>query len=98
VLIDITSDAFNEVCEYTERKTEAAVAHYGYARAGDCRYDKRLKQAGDTGGRGVVLSNAADKLFEFAEKIDAPVACTLMGTSSFRRQQLFTGMVGIARH
>ena len=42
------------------------------------------------------LLGAADELFEFAEKIDAPVACTLMGTSSFPGDhKLSTGLVGM---
>jgi acetolactate synthase-1/2/3 large subunit len=97
VLIDITSDAFNEVCEYEEpeklnmkwKTTDIP------GREIIDMINSSDKPVILTGG-GVVLSNAADELFEFAEKIDAPVACTLMGTSSFPGDhRLCTGMVGM---
>jgi acetolactate synthase-1/2/3 large subunit len=98
VLIDITSDAFNEMCEYTEPegklnmqwKTTDIPGQEIFGMINNA--DKPVILAGG----GVVLAGAADELFEFAEKIDAPVACTLMGTSSFPGDhRLCTGMVGM---
>ena len=47
-------------------------------------------------GGGVVRGRAQDEFTEFAEKIDAPVAITLMGGGGFRgRNPLTTGMIGM---
>ncbi|MBT3319782.1 MAG: biosynthetic-type acetolactate synthase large subunit [Clostridia bacterium] len=98
VLIDITSDVFGEECEYivpTETYAE-------FCKVSDVPV-QTIKEMIDAAqrpvvlaGGGVVLSGAADELFEFAEKIDAPVASTLMGTSSFPGDhKLSTGLVGM---
>lgn len=47
-------------------------------------------------GGGVVRGRAQDEFTEFAEKIDAPVAITLMGGGGFKgRNPLTTGMIGM---
>ena len=47
-------------------------------------------------GGGVVRGRAHEEFTEFAEKIDAPVAITLMGAGGFRgRNPLATGMIGM---
>ncbi len=47
-------------------------------------------------GGGVVRGRAQKEFTEFAEKIDAPVAITLMGAGGFRgRNPLTTGMIGM---
>jgi acetolactate synthase-1/2/3 large subunit len=47
-------------------------------------------------GGGVVISNAAKELEKFAEKIDAPVALSLMAQGCLdRRHRLWTGMIGM---
>lgn len=47
-------------------------------------------------GGGVVRSRANEEFTEFAEKIDAPVAITVMGGGGFRgRNPLTTGMIGM---
>lgn len=47
-------------------------------------------------GGGVLKSGAAESLKKFAEKLQSPVACSLMGLSSFPSEHpLFTGMVGM---
>lgn len=47
-------------------------------------------------GGGVIISEANDKLMEFAEKIKSPVACSLMGMGSFSQDHnLYTGMIGM---
>jgi acetolactate synthase-1/2/3 large subunit len=97
VLIDITSDAFNQVCEYTEPdelRMQWKTTDIPEQEITDVI--NSAKRPVILAGGGVVLSNAADELFEFAERIDAPVACTLMGTSAFPGDhRLCTGMVGM---
>lgn len=47
-------------------------------------------------GGGVISSEASKMLKKFAEKINAPVACSLMGLGSFPGDhELFTGMLGM---
>ena len=98
VLIDITDNAFAEECEF-----DSAVGQLNMqCKLSEIPIDdiKALVTAAEKpvilAGGGVVLSGAADELFELAERIDAPVACTLMGTSSFPGEhRLYTGLVGM---
>ena len=47
-------------------------------------------------GGGVVISNIADKLMEFAEKINAPIGCSMMGLSAVNSNSpLALGMTGM---
>lgn len=98
VLIDVTSDVFAAECDYCE--PEEALDDFCKVSDVPVYTIKEMIDAADRpvilSGGGVVLSGAADELFEFAEKIDAPVACTLMGTSSFPGDhKLSTGLVGM---
>ncbi len=98
VLIDITSDLFAQVCEYTPPEEECVIA---------CKYSevpteeiKALVEKAERpvilAGGGVVLSGASDELFELAERIDAPVASTLMGVSAFpSKHPYYMGLVGM---
>lgn len=48
-----------------------------------------------TGG-GTVFSDATEELLKFAEKIQAPVTCSLMGQGGFpATHELYTGMIGM---
>ena len=98
VLIDVTDNAFAAECEYTAPADRLEIP---------CKVTRvpvdeirEMVQAAQRpvilAGGGVVLSGAADALFALAERIDAPVACTLMGTGSFPGQhRLYTGLVGM---
>ncbi|MDP4088406.1 MAG: biosynthetic-type acetolactate synthase large subunit [Bacillota bacterium] len=47
-------------------------------------------------GGGVIISGACRELLEFAERLNAPVTTSLMGTGAFSNDHpLFTGMVGM---
>ena len=47
-------------------------------------------------GGGAVLSGASEELYQFAHKIDAPVADSLMGKGAFPgTDELYTGMLGM---
>lgn len=47
-------------------------------------------------GGGIISAEATDELVAFAEKIDAPVSCSLMGLGGFPvTNELFTGMLGM---
>ncbi len=98
VLIDITSDLFAQTCEYTPPGEECVIP---------CKYSevpteqiKALVEKAERpvilAGGGVVLSGAGDELFDLAECLDAPVASTLMGVSSFpSKHPLYMGLVGM---
>lgn len=98
VLIDVTDNAFSEECEF-----DSAVGRLDMpCKVSDIPIDEikdmisEAKRPVILAGGGVVLSGAADVLFELAERIDAPVATTLMGTSSFPGEhRLYTGLVGM---
>ena len=47
-------------------------------------------------GGGVIISEAAKELKDFAEKVQAPVTCSLMGIGGFpTNDDLYTGMIGM---
>jgi acetolactate synthase-1/2/3 large subunit len=47
-------------------------------------------------GGGVIRAGAAEELREFARRLDAPVACTLMGLGAYPgNDPLYTGMIGM---
>lgn len=50
-------------------------------------------------GGGVIISNADKELKEFAEKIDCPVSCSMMGLGAFpASHSLYMGMIGMHGH
>lgn len=98
VLIDIPSDLFNQTCEYTAPEGKLCMS----CRLTDIPLDKIKAMIGEAqrpailAGGGVVLSGAADELIALAERIDAPVATSLMGTGTFPGDHpLSTGLVGM---
>lgn len=98
VLIDITSDTFTQTCEYTPPGSSLSMQ----CKLSDIPLDEIKAMVDEAerpvilAGGGVVLSGAADELFALAERIDAPVACTLMGIGSFpSKHPLGMGMVGM---
>ena len=98
VLIDITSDIFTQACEYTPPDGPLSMP----CKLSDIPMDEVKELVGKAerpvifAGGGVVLSRAADELFELAERIDAPVACSLMAVGSFPSgHRLSMGMVGM---
>lgn len=97
VLIDITKDAFVHECEYEPCDTCLFETEKEGATAEEIKklIENSYKPVIFAGG-GAVGSGAADELFEFAQKIEAPVACSLMGISSFPADhELYMGMVGM---
>lgn len=98
VLIDIPSDLFNQTCEYAAPEGKLCMP----CRLTDIPVDEikamlsKAQRPAILAGGGVVLSGAADELIALAERIDAPVACSLMGVGTFPGDHpLATGMVGM---
>lgn len=98
VLIDITSDTFAQTCEYTPPLGAAQI---------NCKFSEipfdeikalvsKSQRPAILAGGGVVISGAGNELFELAERIDAPVASTLMGVGTFPSDHpLCMGLVGM---
>ena len=85
VLIDIPKDVTANLSEYQKVEIETAV-----------KMIQRAKKPYIFVGGGAVLSGASESLVEFAHKIDAPVADSLMGKGAFPgTDELYSGMLGM---
>ena len=100
VLIDIPKDVTANVTEYEYKEAEQpARAEVQISRE---ELDSALSMIRASRrpvvfvGGGAVLSDASDELFEFVEKVDAPVTDTLMGKGAFPgTDPRYTGMLGM---
>lgn len=98
VLIDIPSDLFNLKCDYEPADGKLCMP----CRTTDIPLEAIKDMIGEAkrpailAGGGVVSSGASDELIALAERLDAPVACSLMGTGTFPGEHpLSTGLVGM---
>ena len=100
VLVDITKDVTAASCEYEEKEPVTI------ARQADTITEEDLERAllmirksqkpFIMVGGGAILSDAAEEVRTFANKLQAPVADTLMGKGAFDgTHELYTGMVGM---
>ncbi len=100
VLIDITKDVTEALCEYEfqapaqiPRQTDT-ITEEDMDRAAEMIRNSR-KPFIFVGG-GAVIAGASEELKAFAHKIQAPVADSLMGKGAFDgKDELYTGMVGM---
>ena len=99
VLIDIPKDATGAKCEYEKVQPEAIVNELI---SGQSDFDiaadiiRKSKKPMIYMGGGVVSANAEKELLEFAEKIDCPVASSVMGLGGFpASHKLFMGTIGM---
>ena len=99
VLIDIPKDVTANLAEYEPKKIVQP-------RRRECVDEVELQAAADMiqeakkpyifVGGGAVLSDAAEELLEFAKRVDAPVADSLMGKGAFPgTDPYYTGMLGM---
>ncbi len=100
VLIDIPKDITAATTEYEPRQPLPLNCHTESIT--DEAIDKAVQIIKSSkrpliyAGGGVVQSNAASELIEFAEKINAPVTTSLMGLGGFPgTHKLFCGLVGM---
>ncbi|MBR2134392.1 MAG: biosynthetic-type acetolactate synthase large subunit [Eubacterium sp.] len=99
VLIDIPKDITSAECEYTPEPKQVAdepirPTHDCIDRALDIL--KNAKKPLIYVGGGAILSNVGEDLIKFAEKLDAPVASTLMGLGAFPNgHPLHLGLIGM---
>jgi len=101
VLIDIPKDVQTSLFDYEPLKNETVQADdKSSSPIVDCREAidaiNNCKKPVIYAGGGVCISGASHELLEFAEKLKAPVTCSLMGLGSFPgNHPYFTGMVGM---
>ena len=100
MLIDIPKDVTAAVTDYEPVKPEPVVRSTEYIKEADLEaavdlINKAKKPFIFVGG-GAVISGAEDELKEFAQKVHAPVADSLMGKGAYDgKSELYTGMLGM---
>ena len=99
VLIDIPKDITSDKCEYTPMpkvKPEKAKLPKDSCVKRAVELIRSAKKPLIYVGGGAVLSNCGEDLITFAEKIDAPVASSLMGLGAFPYDNpLHLGLIGM---
>lgn len=102
VLIDIPKDITSAECEYTPMpKVEVKKAKEPKKSAVERAVEliRNAKKPLIYVGGGAILSNVGEDLVTFAEKIDAPVASSLMGLGAFPYDNpLHLGLIGMHGH
>ena len=99
VLVDIPKDITSQTCEF-ERSAPLPPLPHDFPVAE--RFEKALEMISRAqrpflyAGGGVISSEAAPELAAFAEKLDAPVACSLMCQGGFdQANRRYMGMLGM---
>ena len=102
VLIDVPKDVQIAKCEYEEQSPVEKDEPFA---AKDVRVEEAAKIINSAKrpfiyfGGGVITSNAQDEVLALAEKIDAPIGCSLMGLSAIPTDHpRFLGMQGMHGH
>lgn len=101
VVIDITKNAQFEEMDFSYKKI-TQLAHFGIKEPDEKTVGQAIellntaKKPYILAGHGVLISRAQNELLQLAEKINAPVAVTLHGLSSFPTDHpLYAGMLGM---
>ena len=100
VLIDIPKDVTAATTLYEKYKPAKIIRSSEYIKEVDIQNAismiREAKRPYILVGGGAVISDAADELKEFAEKVDAPVCDTLMGKGAFNgTDEHYSGMLGM---
>ena len=100
VLIDITKDATANSCEYEPvvpepiKRVSETIKNEDLEKA--AAIINKAKRPFFLVGGGAVISEASEEVTEFAHKLNAPVADSLMGKGAFPgTDDLYTGMIGM---
>ncbi|WP_058486610.1 biosynthetic-type acetolactate synthase large subunit [Defluviitalea phaphyphila] len=100
VLIDIPKDITALKAEYSYKEPKPVEIHTEQIKEKDI--EKAIKLIKNStkpfvyAGGGVGYANAEKELLSFVEKLNAPVACSLMGQGVFpATHKLYTGMIGM---
>jgi acetolactate synthase-1/2/3 large subunit len=102
VLIDITKDAQVQQAEYKYEKCKGLRSYQPVPKlnmdeiSAAAELINSAKKPLVLAGQGILLSGAEEEFKEFVEKTQTPVACTLLGLSSFPTDHpLYVGMLGM---
>ena len=100
VLIDIPKDVTANQCEYEKAEIDTTLVTKPEINPEEIETAVEMIKASKKPyifvGGGAVLSGASESLKEFAHKIDAPVADSLMGKGAFPgTDELYSGMLGM---
>ncbi len=100
VLVDITKDVTAAEAEYTPAKPSPILPKVNTIKEDDIAQAMELIEKSKRPfifvGGGVNIAGASVELAEFVEKVDAPVADTLMGKGAFPGEhERYTGMTGM---
>ena len=100
VLVDIPKDVTGASCEYEKEVPEVVERKTDTITTSDLNAAKELIEKSQKPyifvGGGAVISDAAQELKEFVEKVDAPVCDSLMGKGAFPgTDERYTGMLGM---
>ena len=98
VLIDIPKDIQTMECEFVHQQKVNTENEYQNGKAAFAKALEIIQQAKRPfiyAGGGVVISDASEELFRFAEKIDAPVGTSMMGLSCQKDHPRYLGMTGM---
>ncbi len=102
VLIDVPKDVQIAKCEYEPGSPAEKESQYA---AKDIRVEEAAKHINSAKrpfiyfGGGLITANAQEELLSLAEKIDAPIGCSLMGLSAIPTDHpRFLGMQGMHGH
>ena len=102
VLVDVPKDIQEEMFEYTPSLPVEEIEKFA---AKDIRIEQASKCINNSKrpfiyfGGGVISSGAREEMLELAEKIDAPIGCSMMGLSVIPTDHpRFLGMQGIHGH
>ena len=100
VLIDIPKDVTAAMTSYEPQKPEKIIRFSERIKEADIQHAIKMiresKRPYILVGGGAVISDAADELKEFVDKVDAPVCDTLMGKGAFNgTDERYSGMLGM---
>lgn len=100
VLIDIPKDITAAKAVYEKREPKAITRCNKSIKVSDIEHAleliKESKKPYIYAGGGIISSEASSELLEFAEKVQSPVTCSLMGIGGFPGgHDLYTGMIGM---
>ena len=105
VVIDITKDAQMGMLDFKYQKTTSIRGYAPYPNIETSAIERAaeiINQAEKPlilAGHGILIAKAEKQLMAFAEKMDCPVASTLMGLSAFPTENnLHVGMLGMHGH
>ena len=100
VVVDILKNAQMGIAEYEPEKPKKIVPYTDELRTEDVKRAAKLinesKRPVIFAGGGTIVSNSSKELFEFAKKIGAPVALSMMGLGAYPADDpYYMGMLGM---